>query len=201
MEYFQSYDSMAKIDSDIGPTSPTPMTSEIGLNNIEASTEGTVNVSEYLTPTTNIDEISFDNVLIDEDMCIDFKQPDSRIIEAPLVKVEIEPADSAEIANEPLTRRGKGRVPKRKREEKGSFEYMKKRQKNNESVRKCREKAKERQAETEKTLHILREENSNLKSQLAEQSHENKILKQLLQTFIPDRAKEGVDLLKCLKKS
>ena len=66
--------------------------------------------------------------------------------------------------------------PKRrsKGEEKGSMEYMLKRARNNIAIRKCREKAKVKQEETEKRMlmlesenELLKKENSELKSSLA----------------------------------
>lgn len=200
-----TYDTDKTTESEMGPTSPTPFMDSIDLTGIEASAEGTVNVSEYLTPTTNISSIQFDNVDIDvEDV---FKPPldvSSKVIELQLSDIKTEPSfeiqENITMDEDIPVRKTKGRAPKRKKEEKGSTEYIKKRQKNNESVRKCREKAKERQAETEKTLLVLRDENSKLKSQLAEQTHENRILRQLLHNFVSDKSKDGIDLFKCLNK-
>jgi len=76
-------------------------------------------------------------------------------------------------------------VPSKKNKipEKGTFEYIEKRKRNNIAVRRSRDKAKVRALETQKKVDELTAENEKLHKRVAELSHELTTLKKLLQAL------------------
>ena len=76
-------------------------------------------------------------------------------------------------------------VPSKKNKipEKGTYEYIEKRKRNNIAVRRSRDKAKVRALETQKKVDELTSENEKLHKRVAELSHELATLKKLLQAL------------------